>query len=67
MASLVLLELVLKTLEAMIAKGNFPGPFYIHHLNPLMYQFKSVENKYTNGMGPYRIFLERVIYLSMEA
>lgn len=67
MASLVLLELVLKTPEAMITKGSFSGSFYAHHLNHFIYQFKSVENKYTNGMGPYRIVLERGIYLSIEA
>lgn len=63
MASLVLLELVLKTLESMIAKGNFPGPFYTCYLNLLMHQFKSVKNKYTNGMAPYKILLERDIFV----
>lgn len=67
MASLVLLESVLKTLEAMIAKGSFFGTFYAHHLNHFICQFKSVENKYTNDLGPYRIFFERGIYWSIEA
>lgn len=68
MASLVLFELVFKTLESMIAKGKFSGPFmhvtYLH-----LFQFKSMEihSKYTNGMGAYKIFLGKGIYLSVEA
>lgn len=52
----------------MIAKGKFSGPFmhvtYLH-----LFQFKSMEihSKYTNGMGAYKIFLGKGIYLSVEA